>query len=165
MSTWVRAVTFTVLGTPAPKGSSRAMIKKGKGGKPMAVNVPSGSNANRDAQRSWRADLILAASQAIGDVTVPPFVGVAIRMKVEFRLKRPAGHYSKATGLLLPSAPEWPIVKPDKDKLMRATKDALKGLVFDDDSRVCESFERKVYADPGKEGAWIRIETLPGRKP
>lgn len=144
-----------VVGSPAPKGSSRAMLR---GGKP--VNVPSGSNVNRDKQDSWKTAVMNAASAVVGPVEAPPFIGVALKMTVVFKLRRPHGHYNPKTGQLKKSAPTWPITKPDKDKLMRTTKDALKGIAYDDDSRVCESLERKRYAKPGEEGAWIKIEVL-----
>lgn len=45
-------------------------------------------------------------------------------------------------------------------KILRATEDALNKLVMDDDSRIAETMMRKIYALPGQEGAWIKIEQL-----
>ncbi len=145
-------VSFQVLGTPAPKGSSRAMIR---GGKP--VNVPSGSDVNKARLASWDSALRAAALAAIGAVTAPPYVGVPIRLTVVWRMKRPAGHYAK-TGSLKPSAPRWPACKPDTSKLLRSTEDTLTGIIWDDDGRIVEHFLRKVYADAGREGALIIVE-------
>ena len=160
-------ISFEVLGTPAPKGSSRPMIR---GGKP--VNVPSGSNVNRDKQKSWNTSVRETAIMARDSITVsgvhqdgPLFVGHPLRVTMVFRLRRPVGHFRKpnkksAGGGLRPDAPQWPIAKPDKDKLFRATADSLTGILFDDDSRIVESHERKVYATAGNEGASITIESL-----
>jgi Holliday junction resolvase RusA-like endonuclease len=137
-------ITLDVLGTPAPKGSSRAILIKGR-----AVNVPSGSNANRNALKAWdRAVRALAAR--CERIDGPVWVSVV------FRLKRPTGHYN-ASGELRHSAPLAPLVKPDADKLARATLDSLNGLAFEDDSCIVSLYVGKAYAVPGREGATIRI--------
>lgn len=47
----------------------------------------------------------------------------------------------------------------DIDKLVRALLDAMTGIVYKDDSQVCDSSERKRYADGTKPGVWIYIST------
>lgn len=147
-----RRVTFEVLGTPAPKGSNRAILIGGR-----ARLVPSSSNANRDKLRNWDALVREAASNAVGVVDAPPFVACPLVFHVEFRLARPGGHYSKATGKLLPSASRYPITKPDGDKLARQAADSMTGIVYDDDSRIVTWHIDKVYALPGQEGAVFTI--------
>lgn len=150
-------ITIEVLGTPAPKGSGRAMMIGGK-----ARHVPSGSNANRDALRSWDSALREAARAAVGPVAVPPFVCVPLRVVILFRMARPAGHWGKGknAGKLTPSAPRYPATKPDSSKLLRSTEDSLMGIVFDDDSRIVSTQIDKVYATPGNEGARITVELM-----
>lgn len=150
-------VVIDVLGTPAPKGSGRAMIVAGK-----PQYVASGSSANQRAIKAWDTALRHAAALAIGAVAAPPFVDCALRLTAIWRLRRPAGHYGRGrhAGGLRPGAPVWPITKPDTSKLLRATEDPLTGIVWDDDSRVVECFLRKVYADPGAEGAHLVIEAI-----
>jgi len=147
-------IVLEVLGTPAPKGSSRAMLIGGK-----ARNVPSGSNVNRDRLKSWDASLRAAARAAVGDVTAPPYVAMPLVMVIEFRVARPGSHWGtgKRTGQIKPRAPLYPITKPDSSKLVRATEDALTGIVWDDDSRVGLHLVNRVYAAPGREGARIAI--------
>lgn len=146
-------VVIDVLGTPAPKGSGRAMLVAGR-----AQHVPSGSDVNARAIRAWDTAVRGAAALAVGDATAPPFVGRALRMTAVWRMRRPAGHYGKSG--LRPRAPVWPITKPDGSKLLRATEDSLTGIVWDDDSRIVEWFLRKTYATPGHEGATIIVEAI-----
>ena len=150
-------ITIEVLGTPAPKGSARAMMV---GGRPRVI--ASGSSVNQRKLKSWDTALREAARDAIGDVAVPPFVGVPLRLVVVFRLARPAGHWAKGknAGKLTPSAPPYPTTKPDSSKLLRATEDSLIGIVFDDDSRIVSTHITKVYASPGNEGATITVEAM-----
>lgn len=145
-----RSCRIVVLGRPAPKGSSRAILINGR-----ARNVPSGSNQNRDAQRSWDANVRAAARQAVGERADPVFVGTPLAVAITFRLTRPAGHWGK-TGLR-PSAPPYPATKPDLDKLTRQTIDSLIGTVLDDDSRIVRLRVEKHYARPGDEGATIVV--------
>lgn len=147
-----RVIEIDVLGTPAPKGSVRAFYKAGM---KRAVIVKD----NSERQKSWDAAVREAAARVIGSVEVPPFVGVPLYVEIEFRLARPASHWGKGknAGRLLPSAPRFPMGKPDGDKLLRTTWDALTGTIFDDDSRIVEFPTRKVYARPGDEGARIVI--------
>lgn len=143
-------ITIEVLGTPAPKGSGRAIMIGGR-----ACHVASGSDVNAKRLRSWDTAVREAAAQAVGVVASPPFVGVPLRLHLVFRLVRPAGHWGKRG--LLPSAPAFPTSKPDLSKLVRSTEDTLTGIVWDDDSRIVAATVEKLYAEPGKEGATIEI--------
>lgn len=145
------AVTIEVLGTPAPKGSGRAILIAGR-----ARHVPSGSDVNAKKLRSWDTAVREAAALSVGHVTSPPFIGVPLRLRIVFRLIRPAGHWGKRG--LRPKAPSFPTTKPDLSKLVRSTEDTLTGIVFDDDSRIVSAVLEKVYAEPGREGATIVVE-------
>jgi Holliday junction resolvase RusA-like endonuclease len=144
-------LVIEVLGTPAPKGSGRAMLVDGH-----ARLIASGSTVNQRQLRAWDTAVREAAAAAIGHVAAPPFVGVAVRLWVTFRLVRPAGHWGK-TGVRR-SAPPFPSMKPDLSKLLRATEDTLTGIVFDDDSRIVAATLAKIWAAPGTEGATITVE-------
>jgi len=150
-------ITIDVLGTPAPKGSGRAMLRGGK-----ARYVASGSSANQRQLKCWDVAVREAASAAIGAVSVPPFVGIALHIAIAFRMARPAGHWGtgKHAGRLKPSAPQHPTTKPDIDKLTRSTFDILTSVVFDDDSRIVSATITKAYAQPGTEGATITISAV-----
>lgn len=148
--------TLEILGLPAPKGSMRAMLSHGK-----AILVPGGSPENAKALRAWAKVIGEQARQQIGDRSDPVFQNVAVEVQAVFRLPRPASHYG-ARGLL-PSAPpdHWHIVKPDGDKLLRATLDALTGIVYDDDARIPVQNATKQWCHRGREGAVITMRDLP----
>lgn len=148
-------IRIEVLGTPAPKGSSRAFVVPGTN---RAVVAPSGSAANKKALKGWDAAVREAASAAVGPVAAPPFVETSLRVEITFRLARPSGQWGRRG--LKPSAPKYPMTKPDLDKLARSTADSMKGIVYDDDSRIVEKVLRKLYADPGREGATIVVTAM-----
>lgn len=154
----MKTITFTVHGFPSPKGSMRAAGNR---------VIPSGGPANRAAQADWGGAVRLAATtalKALGYDGAIMFVGVPIRITAIWRMQRPMGHFYKkgpAAGTVRGNAPKYPISAPDSSKLLRSTEDWLNKLVFDDDARIAEHLMRKVYATPGQEGAWIKIEQMP----
>lgn len=150
-------VRLEVSGTPAPKGSSRAFITRGRA--PKAVLAPSGSDQNKAALHDWDQAVKLAANRATRG-RGPVFVDTALAVTAVFRIARPAGHRGKRG--LKPSASAFPVTKPDLDKLARATLDSLHGTVYDDDSRIVTLTLGKCYATPGTEGATIVVEAAAG---
>lgn len=153
----MKTIMLTVLGTPAPKGSGRAIMRGGH-----ARHIASGSDVNARKLKSWDVAIREAAHAVVGDVQAPPFVGVPLHVEITFRMARPAGHWGtgRHAGKLKPSSPTYPAGKPDVDKLTRATFDTLTGIAFDDDSRIVSARVEKVYAAPGTEGATIFIEAM-----
>lgn len=139
-------IVLDVLGTPAPKGSSRAMLIGGH-----ARLVASSSGSNETAQNRWaKAIRAVALAQPDGYKDTP------LAVTIEFRVARPATAKKRAA----------PLVKPDIDKLARCTLDALvttkrRGKVhygiIDDDSRIVKLDVTKLYAEPGCEGARITV--------
>ena len=61
---------------------------------------------------------------------------------------------------LKPSAPAHHIKTPDLIKLARAVEDAMKGIIYQDDSQVCREHLSKVYADDGRTGVDVIVEAL-----
>jgi len=149
-------ITIEVLGTPAGKGNARAFVNK-RTGRAVLASFGSGETAKR--LRSWDALVREAARIAVGEVIAPPFVDTPLAVTLVFRIARPPGHWGKgkSAGMLKPSAPPFPSVKPDADKLARSTLDPLTKVVFDDDSRIVDLAIRKVYAKPGHEGVTIAV--------
>jgi Holliday junction resolvase RusA-like endonuclease len=47
------------------------------------------------------------------------------------------------------NSPRYPTGKPDADKLLRAIGDALTGVVWVDDSQVCDAYVSKQWDDVG----------------
>lgn len=146
-------ISFDVRGTPAPKGSMRAVLRHGK-----AVLVPSGDETNRKRLAAWNKAVREAALEAIGASKFvagePKLQRVAIDVTITFWLVRPRSHFGRR-GDLLSSAPAFPIAKPDADKLARAACDSLTGIVWDDDSRVVDLHSRKRYG--AEAGATITV--------
>jgi len=138
-------LTITVHGTPAPQGSKRHV---GNG-----VMVESSKKV-----KPWRQDVKHAALDVLGDA--PPLIGPVL-VDVTFTLTRPRGHYrtGRNAELLRDSAPAYPAGKPDIDKLLRSTLDALgEAGVWRDDAQVVAATMRKVYGDVA--GARIRVREL-----
>lgn len=157
-----RRITFAVVGTPAPKGSKSSFVPINKHTgqpfrRPNGGIVVSTVDGNAPAVKAWHGDVALAAREAMHGL--PMFVGNPLGVAVVFRLVRPAGHFGKRG--LKPTAPRFPSVKPDLDKLLRATMDPLEGIVFDGDSRIARFEVTKVYCAPGEvAGADITVELL-----
>jgi crossover junction endodeoxyribonuclease RusA len=133
-------LTIFVTGTPAPQGSKAGYVRGGR-----AVLVESSK-----AVKPWRQDVV-AAARAAAEATpewVPP---EAVTVHVDFLIRRPASVSERRRPL--------PSVKPDLDKLVRSTFDALTTSgVLNDDAQVCELVARKLYAEPGQPtGATIRL--------
>jgi crossover junction endodeoxyribonuclease RusA len=121
-----RMVDLTVYGTPAPQGSKRHV---GKG-----IMVESS-----DKVKPWR-EAVKAASWQAGQPIVP--LEGPLNVTVVFTLLKPA------------SAPKtkrtWPCKRPDLDKLLRSTLDALGDSgVFRDDAQVVSVMASKVYPREG----------------
>ena len=128
----VTTVTFTAYGDPQPKGSTRAFAMPIKGdpkGRYRAVTT----SANKKL-KPWSAEMRVAAREAAGD----KFFRGPIRVTVEFGLVRPKSVKEKKR--------PYPSVKPDLDKLVRATIDTLSGVLFEDDAQVVAVQATKVYS-------------------
>ena len=121
-------ITFFVPGVPVPKGSGRAFYNKKKG-----VSYVVQDNAAR--QKPW-ASLISYTAQETGCKVSDQ--GIALTLF--FQMPRPKAHYGtgKNRGVLKTWAPLYHTSTPDLDKLIRCVKDALKGIVYKDDSQVCK---------------------------
>lgn len=137
-------VTFHVRGTPAPQGSHRAFVNRRTGRAIVTDDSP--------ATRPWRTDVRAAATEHWSDA---PWPG-AIELHITFRFARPRGHTGKRG--LLPSAPDHKTTKPDLDKLLRSTLDALTGIVIRDDAQVVGLAASKMWADDEHpSGAMIEV--------
>lgn len=138
---------ITVHGIPAPQGSKR--------------HVGNGRMIESSAKvKPWRE----AVKWAVIDQGPARMATGAVVVDVTFYLPRPQGHYGTGRNActLRPSAPEYPAVKPDIDKLLRSTLDGLGDVgVWADDSRVVHVRASKAYADDRPAGADITIEPLP----
>jgi crossover junction endodeoxyribonuclease RusA len=122
-------MTFTVVGIPAPQGSKRHV---GKG-----IMVESSAKV-----RPWREAVKWAFLEAGGAKMEGP-----LTLYITFTLPRPKS---------LKKGVRWPARRPDLDKLLRSTMDALtEACAWGDDNQVVRISTCKEYADsserPGAE--------------
>jgi len=149
-------IEIIVLGTPAPQGSKRGFAIKAKGAYTGKVaQVESSAKV-----KPWRMAVKYAALEEFIRLDSWHEMTGAIVLEVTFRLPRPKGHYGtgRNAGLLKPSAPWFPAGRPDLDKLLRSTLDALgEAGVWGDDAQVTTISAFKDYADRlHHPGAFIR---------
>jgi crossover junction endodeoxyribonuclease RusA len=135
-------ITFFIPGIPAPKGSRRHFVKKGK-----VVSV----DANPKT-RPWEMDVAWVTREKMSGVKA---IEGPVGMNVVFQMPR-----LKST----PKTARWHTKKPDIDKLERALLDGLKlGGAYVDDSQVCRVDKYKRYAMPDATeigagpGVWVSI--------
>lgn len=91
---------------------------------------------------NWRAFARLCAVQAMAGREIAG-KGTPVRIVVRFHFDRPQKHFN-AKGIKS-DAPIMHTNKPDADKLLRALLDSMTGVVFQDDSQVCELAIEKTY--------------------
>jgi hypothetical protein len=68
-------------------------------------------------------------------------------------------HYRKETFIMRKNAPLWHTKKPDGDNFIKAVLDALTGIVWVDDSQVCDQRTIKIYTND-RPGCQIDIEPI-----
>src|ERR1035437_7630268 len=167
LSTTSEPVSFVVRGLPAAQGSSRAFVVKAKGGKARAI-VATDAHKLTSPLGAWRSDLAKEARETMG---ARPLLDGPLRVRVVFVFPRPNGHYLPANSKrpvrqLRADAPVYHCARPDVDKLQRALLDALKLVVWHDDSQVADIRARKVYEGepdfPGsaawQPGAYVEVD-------
>lgn len=140
--TQARELRFTVIGLPAPKGSTKAFIVKGKNG-PRAVTT--GDNRNT---KGWQQTIQnCAALELLRPQHFEFFIQEgAIACELTFFLPRPKSLLVKSKAFrTIPHTK-----KPDLDKLARAAKDALSRVVWSDDAQVTDLIAKKRYCAPGE---------------
>ena len=134
-------IIFEILGNPVPQGRPR-FVRMGKFTK---AYDPKESQVWKD---NIRAQAIAFINQNHPDWK--PLDG-ALVLNCQFHLSRPASISEKKR--------PFPIVKPDLDNLLKAVKDALKGILWHDDSQVVKIEAEKEYN--GRPGVIISLTLKP----
>ena len=146
-------IELRIYGTPKPGGSKTASaIYRGgkmvtKNGRPVIAMRDASKNADWKGSVRDRAALFMANKSPLD---------CPVRLEITFIMQRPKSHFNKKG--MKPTAPYWHTNAPDATKLTRSTEDAMKGIVWRDDSLVAEQTIRKIYGE--KPGAWIVITPL-----
>jgi Holliday junction resolvase RusA-like endonuclease len=129
-----RELRFTAIGVAQPKGSTKAFLPKG-------WTRPIVTSAN-PKNKGWQQIVAEAASRELqrAEHVGGSFSG-PVEIEVCFYLPRPKALLTKK--LAPQNVPH--VKKPDVDKLARSCADALKGVVWNDDSQVTDLIARKRY--------------------
>lgn len=130
-------VRFTVVGQPEPAGSKKAFVNKHTG---RAAVVDANPRA-----KGWKSRV---TDEAMAAMDGQPLLDGALFVQLTFVVPRPKGHFGKKG--LLPSAPEFPTVRPDVLKLARGVEDAMSGVVYRDDAQIVRELLCKFYGEPAR---------------
>jgi Holliday junction resolvase RusA-like endonuclease len=124
-------VKLTVEGTPVPQGSMSAFVPKG-----WTRAIITSANPKL---KLWRATVNIAAQSAMRrqaqDVVGK---GLPVWLELKFYFQRPQKFLH----------PVYKTTRVDLDKLCRAIKDSLTGVVYVDDCQVVELYAVKMYGLP-----------------
>lgn len=124
-------LTFKIPNAPVAKGRPRFRIFKGF----VSSYTPS---KTREAEKAIE-DIF---KESYPDFNKP--LSGPLRIKIYFYMPVPASLSKKKREAIL--AQQMHIKKPDCDNLAKTVCDALNGVVWEDDSQVCEMYITKRYA-------------------
>ncbi len=133
-------ITFTVYGRPATQGSKRARIVTKKDGRQVAIVTEM-----NEKLFDWRQEVASAAMKVYNG----PLITGPVRLTVKYTYPRGPTHFGtgRNTGKLKASAPKHKLTTPDLSKLTRAVEDAMKGVIYRDDSRITERSDSKGWGE------------------
>jgi len=132
----VNSWSFTVKGTPEPKGSTKPF------------KLPNGrviTTSDNPAVKTWEQTIRFCLQDWPHGVLTGP-----VALDMTFTLVRPRSVSAKRR--------PQPTVKPDLSKLFRCAEDAMTGIVWHDDAQVTEATVRKVYGETPGLACTIRWE-------
>lgn len=136
-----------VPGSPAPAGSKTARAQERSAIDQLATGRRLKTWVQDSCKRSaeWKNRVRQEAEFRLADLGfIAPLWDEAISARFLFLVDRPKSHL-RADGSLKPSAPRYPVAKPDCLKLARAAEDALSGVVYWDDARIIDEWIGKRY--------------------
>lgn len=136
----MKAIEFCVYAKAQPQGSARAFVVNGRA-------VVTSANKNL---KPYRQELTNTAKAVLNDYP-QPFAGkhVPVAVSMVFFFERPQSVPKKRAGM---------VVKPDLDKVIRSTADALTGILYHDDAQIVSLSVKKEYGSP--ERVEIRVQIL-----
>ncbi|MCP4569473.1 MAG: RusA family crossover junction endodeoxyribonuclease [FCB group bacterium] len=148
-------ITLEIPGKPIAKKRPRFWAKSVKG------KAVSGVYKDADESTAEGKFSLLAWEQLRVQELDLPLTGALI-VRCLFFLQRPKSHFGtgKNSDKLKPSAPEYHIIRPDIDNLLKFVCDALNGVAWKDDSQIVLKSGQKMYGDPST--SVIIDEFLPG---
>ena len=138
-------IRLYIRGEPIPQPRPRVVTI---GGRARAISAPSKHPVN-----DWKKRIMVAlATQFDGDILDGP-----VRLDVTFLMPRPKRLMRRKD----PEGEVWHTTRPDADNLVKALKDACSGVIYKDDSQVCELIVRKKHhAKGGHPAAMVEVGCL-----
>ena len=145
----IAPISFFVEGKAQPAGSKRGFAMK-KGGAYTGRVIITDDNPK---SKGWKETVKDAAKKVAPKVPLT----CPIKLRVCFYVARPMGHFGtgKNAAILKPSAPQFPVVKPDTTKLLRGLEDACTSLIWRDDAQIVSQHVYKRYGD--RPGAQVEV--------
>lgn len=140
-------IRVSIPGEPVAQGRGRAFgFQRGDGSIGVRVFDPAKS-------RNWKA----TAQQHMRDACPAPVEG-PVWLSVIARFSCPKSDCRK-----VPRGERWHVKRPDGDNVLKAVKDAAKGVLWLDDCQVCKAVIVKLIAAQGAApGLDIRVVALHG---
>lgn len=127
----IMTVRFTIEGNPVAKGRHRSYINKG--GR-IGTYTP-------QKTESWENYIrMVARTYAPGELMTGP-----VKLQCMFYMQIPKS-WSQKKKEEAQTFNRFPTTKPDLDNMVKLVKDALKGIIWHDDSQVVFSRETKFYS-------------------
>jgi Holliday junction resolvase RusA-like endonuclease len=137
-------IRLEVHGIPSPQGSKSAFVRKGR-----AVMIEGSSASGRTAHAAWRQAVATAARDFLTENPRPP-IDEPVELIADFRFPATASDPYRRRHT----------VKPDLDKLVRSTCDALvSGGLLRDDTLIYRVHTSKVFA---VDDEWVGAEICIG---
>jgi Holliday junction resolvase RusA-like endonuclease len=137
-------ITIVVLGTPVPWARA--------GGKGKQRFTPAKQRGNAETLRGEAS----RAFQEQAGMDRPLSGAVRLDIRAEFRIAKSWSKKKQAAAM----TGEFPhIQKPDLDNITKQVKDALKSVVYDDDSQVNQGWTEKVWSYQPKLVITVRPST------
>jgi crossover junction endodeoxyribonuclease RusA len=135
------AVEFVVWGVAKPGPN----LIPGRGSRTGRLFI---REQNTSGVKEWRQNVAHTAGLAMAGRSL---LEGPLRLSLRFVIPRPDSHYNSrgelnAEGRRRP----WPCKRPDLSKLERPLEDALKGILWLDDSQIVRRASEKVYGQRGE---------------
>lgn len=125
------AFEVTIPGPSCPQGSARAFVNK-KTGKPVITSASKGLAA-------WRSHAVRCIAARMAEKGLESPIEGPVSVEVTDYRKRPKGRAKRH---------QWPDLRPDLDKIARATLDAIEASgLLRSDAQVCRLDAWKLYSD------------------
>lgn len=135
------SISFTVYGTPAPQGSTKAFVVAGR------AHI----TADNKKTKPYRQEVAGAALVERGKAGVHAIFAakhVPVVVTYRFYFERPPS---------IPKRRLLHVVKPDIDKLVRSTTDALTGTLYADDAQIVSCEAHKYYGSPARVEITVKL--------